>query len=97
MEGTDTMSMINALWPFVLMAGIFYFMLWRLQKKEQQRRQSMLGSLKKGDKVMTIGGIYGIITKIDGKKVFLEVSEGLIMEFAKNAVSSIDGESNEEN
>ncbi len=57
MEGTDTMSMINALWPFVLMAGIFYFMLWRPQKKEQQRRKSMLGALKKGDKVINIGGI----------------------------------------
>ena len=45
--------MINAIWPFILMGGIFYFMLYRPQKQEQQKRQRMLDSLKKGDKVVT--------------------------------------------
>ena len=48
MQGGDTMSMINAIWPFILMGGIFYFMLYRPQKQEQQKRQRMLDSLKKG-------------------------------------------------
>ena len=51
MQGGDTMAMINAIWPFILMGGIFYFMLYRPQKQEQQKRQRMLDSLKKGDKV----------------------------------------------
>ena len=55
MQGGDTMAMINAIWPFILMGGIFYFMLYRPQKQEQQKRQRMLDSLKKGDKVVTIG------------------------------------------
>ena len=42
------MAMINAIWPFILMGGIFYFMLYRPQKQEQQKRQRMLDSLKKG-------------------------------------------------
>ena len=54
MQGGDTMAMINAIWPFILMGGIFYFMLYRPQKQEQQKRQRMLDSLKKGDKVVTI-------------------------------------------
>ena len=69
MAGGDMMAMINAIWPFILMGGIFYFMLWRPQKKEQQKRQNMLESLKKGDKIITIGGMYGTITNISEKKV----------------------------
>ena len=55
----DMMVMANAILPFILMAGIFYFMLWRPQKQEQKRRKEMLDSLKRGDKIITIGGMYG--------------------------------------
>ena len=48
MFGADTMAMINAVLPFFLMGGIFYFMLWKPQKKQQQDRQNLLNSLKKG-------------------------------------------------
>ena len=48
MQGGNTMAMINGIWPFILMGGIFYFMLYRPQKQEQQKRQRMLDSLKKG-------------------------------------------------
>ena len=57
------MAMINAIWPFILMGGIFYFMLYRPQKQEQQKRQRMLDSLKKGDKVVTVGGMFGVNRK----------------------------------
>ena len=73
MQGGDTMAMINAIWPFILMGGIFYFMLYRPQKQEQQKRQRMLDSLKKGDKVVTIGGMFGVITAISEKKVTLKL------------------------
>ena len=42
MQGGDTMALLNSLWPFVLMGGIFYFMLWKPQKREQQKRQDSL-------------------------------------------------------
>lgn len=87
MEGGNAMSMINALWPFVLMGGIFYFMLYKPQKKEQQRRQALLNGLKKGDKIITIGGVYGTITDISEKKVTVEVAEGVEVVFARSAVS----------
>lgn len=87
MHGGDIMSMINAFWPFVLMAGIFYFMLWRPQKKEQQKRQSMLESLKKGDKIVTIGGVCGTITNISERKVTVEVAENVEMNFLRTAIS----------
>ena len=87
MQGGDTMALLNSLWPFVLMGGIFYFMLWKPQKKEQQKRQDLLNSLKEGDEIITIGGIYGKIKAISEKRVKVEVAEGVVIEMARNAVS----------
>ncbi len=87
MQGGDTMALINSLWPFVLMAGIFYFLLWRPQKKEQQKRQDLLNGLKKGDEIITIGGIYGTITNISERKVTVKVAENVEIEMSRNAVS----------
>jgi preprotein translocase subunit YajC len=81
MPSGDVMNMVNAVWPFILMAAIFYFLLWRPQKKEQQRHQKMLEALKKGDKVITIGGIYGVVTTVGDKKISLEVAPGIIWIF----------------
>jgi len=82
----EVFNMINAVWPFILMAAIFYFMLWRPQKKEQARRQNMLNSLKKGDKVVTVGGMLGTITALGEKKVSLQLAENVIVDFQKNAI-----------
>ena len=87
MQGGDTMALLNSLWPFFLMGGIFYFMLWKPQKKEQQKRQDLLNSLKEGDEIITIGGIYGKITAISEKRVKVEFAEGVVIEMARNAVS----------
>lgn len=87
MQGGDTMALLNSLWPFVLMGGIFYFMLWRPQKREQQKRQDLLNSLKEGDEIITIGGIYGKIKAISEKRVKVEIAEGVVIEMARNAVS----------
>lgn len=88
MFGTDTMAMINAVLPFFLMGGIFYFMLWKPQKKQQQERQNLLNSLKKGDKIITIGGIYGTITDISERTVKVEVAEGVEVTMVRSAVSN---------
>ena len=87
MQGTDTMALINSLWPFVLMGGIFYFMLWRPQKKEQEKRQNLLNNLKEGDEIITIGGIYGVITAISEKRVKVKIADGVQIVMARNAVS----------
>lgn len=69
------------------MGGIFYFMLWRPQKKEQEKRQNLLNSLKEGDEIITIGGIYGVITAISEKRVKVKVADGVEIDMARNAVS----------
>lgn len=87
MQGGDTMALLNSIWPFFLMGGIFYFMLWRPQKQEQQRRADLLNGLKEGDNIITIGGIYGTITAISEKRVKVKVAENVEIEMACNAVS----------
>ncbi len=63
-------------------------MLYRPQKQEQQKRQRMLDSLKKGDKVVTIGGMFGVITAISEKKVTLKLAEDVEVDFARSAISA---------
>lgn len=84
----DILAMTNAILPFILMAAIFYFMLWRPQKKEQQRRQRMLASLKKGDKIITAGGMYGTLTAVGETKVTVKLAENVEIEFARTSVSA---------
>lgn len=73
--------------PIVLMGLIFYFLLYRPQKKEQQRRNEMLNSLKKGDRIITIGGVHGTITALTDKVVTLKVADKVEVEISRSAVA----------
>ena len=84
----DIIVIANTVLPFVIMAGIFYFMLWRPQKQEQKKRKAMLDSLKKGDKIITIGGMYGTLTKVGPQKVTVKLAEGVEIEFSRTAIST---------
>ena len=74
----------QAILPLLIMVVIFYFLLYRPQKKQQKQRQVLLNSLKKGQKVLTVGGIYGEI-------VSLTVSEKVEMKFARTAIAQVLG------
>ena len=89
---SDAMGMINAVMPMVVMGAIFYFMLWRPQKQQQNKRQQMLDALKVGDKVITIGGMLGEITAIDDKKVTLKLAQDIEIDFLRTAVSHLQSE-----
>ena len=78
------------------MVVIFYFLLWRPQKKQQKERASLLGSLKKGQKIVTIGGIYGEIVELDDEKVKVQVSEKVELTFARTAVANVLSKKNKE-
>jgi preprotein translocase subunit YajC len=75
--------------PFVIMIAIFYFLFYRPQKKEQKKRADMLSSLKKGDRIVTIGGIHGTITGFSDDTVTIKVAEKVEMDFNRSAVASV--------
>jgi preprotein translocase subunit YajC len=83
----DILQIVNASWPFLLMMVIFYFLFYRPQKNEQKKRNELLNSLKKGDRVITAGGVYGTITALTEKSITLKVAEKVEIEFTRAAVT----------
>ena len=69
--------------PIVVMIAIFYFLLYRPQKKQQNRRRAMLDNLKKGDQVITIGGIYGTIVELGDTSLKLKIADGVVIEVVR--------------
>lgn len=82
------MNILASYGPIVIMVLIFYFMLYRPQKKEQNRRKEMLDNLKKGNRVMTIGGIYGEIVAIKENIVTLKITEKVEIEVARSSINT---------
>ena len=75
--------------PFVVIIAIFYFLIIRPQNKKQKETQKMLSALKKGDKVVTIGGIHGTIQSVREQSVVIKVDDDTKIEFNRSAISSI--------
>lgn len=80
-------GILGLILPFVLMFVIFYFLLIRPQQKKQKTRNAMLSALKKGDKVVTIGGLHGTILEITDDIVVLKVNDVTKLTFDRSSVS----------
>ncbi|WP_054941884.1 preprotein translocase subunit YajC [Paenibacillus ihuae] len=80
-------SILGLVGPFVLMFVVFYFLLIRPQQKKTKTRNSMLKALKKGDKVVTIGGLHGTITEISDDIVVLRVNDVTKLTFDRGSIS----------
>jgi preprotein translocase subunit YajC len=74
--------------PLILMFVVLYFLLIRPQQKKQKVRNQMLNALKKGDKVVTIGGLHGTIMEITDDVVVLRVNDATKMTFDRSAINS---------
>lgn len=82
-------SILPTLITFGLVFLIFYFLIIRPQNKKQKQQKEMLASLQKGDKIVTIGGIRGVITSLKEESLVVKVDNDVTMEFSRNAVSSV--------
>ena len=82
-------SMMASLMPIFLIFVVFYLFIIRPQNKKQKETERMISSLKKGDKVMTIGGIYGVVSSAKDKTVIVKVDDNCKIEFSKSAISSV--------
>jgi len=87
--------MSQSLQPMVLliiMFGIFYFLIIRPQQKQQKEHQAMLDALKKGDKILTVGGLYAEIVKVEDDFIKIKLNDTTIVKLDKAFVSKkIDG------
>ena len=75
--------------PFILIFVIFYFVLIRPQKKRQQKMAAQLSALQTGDKVITAGGIHGLVTNVKERSVTLKVADNVKMEFEKPSIATV--------
>ncbi|MDR2482818.1 MAG: preprotein translocase subunit YajC [Treponema sp.] len=82
-------NFVTTLIPFAVIIGIFYFLIIRPQNKKQKETQKMLAAIKKGDKVVTIGGVHGVIQSVKESSVIVKVDENTKMEFSRSAISSV--------
>jgi preprotein translocase subunit YajC len=73
----------------VIMFAIIYFLMLRPQQKKQKETQNMLNNLKKGDKVVTIGGMLGTVGNVKDTTVMVKVADNTVVEFRKAAIASI--------
>ena len=87
-EGSPWLQLV----PFVLVLGIFYFIILLPMKRKQQKVQEFLDSLKVNDRVVTTGGIYGQITRLDDQKVQLQIADKVRIDVAKAAIGGYQGE-----
>lgn len=81
-------GLFGTLWPIAAMFVVLYFLLIRPQQKRQKTRTSMLSALKKGDKVVTIGGLHGTIVEITDDTVILRVNDSTKLTFDRSSINS---------
>jgi len=89
-SASTSSQLLGTFIPFVLIAVIFYFFLIRPQNKKQKETEKMLNALKKGDKVITIGGIHGTVSSVKEKTVIVKVDDDCKLEFNRTAISSVE-------
>ena len=78
--------------PFVLVLGIFYFIILRPMRQKQQKVQKFLEALKVGDRVITTGGIYGQVTRLGDQSVQIQIADKIRIEVAKASIGGYQGQ-----
>ncbi|MCD6080975.1 MAG: preprotein translocase subunit YajC [Candidatus Omnitrophica bacterium 4484_49] len=78
---------LAAFLPLIIIFGVFYFLLIRPQQKKQKEHQKMLDSLKRNDRVVTIGGIHGVIQDIKKDTVVLKIDDETKVMVDKSAIA----------
>lgn len=75
--------------PMILIIVVMFYLMYRGQKKEQKRRQDMITSIKKDDKIVTIGGLHGTISEVRDDSFKVKIAENTEIVIAKSAVGSV--------
>ena len=84
------MESIGAFLPLVLIFGVFYILLIRPQQKKVKQHREMLNNLKRGDKIITSGGIIGVVNKVaENKEMHVQVSENVEIKIASGMVADL--------
>jgi preprotein translocase subunit YajC len=86
-DGATAPGIGQFLFPFIAIAAVFYFLLIRPQQKQAKQHQSFLGGLKKGDEVVTQGGIVGTVVLVEDRTVTVDAGGGTKLRVVKNQIA----------
>ena len=88
-EGSGAAGFAASLLPIAAMIAILWFLLIRPQQKEQQRHREMVRNLKKGDEVVTVGGVYGRIMSLTDEKVSLKIADNVKVDVERAKIARV--------
>jgi preprotein translocase subunit YajC len=88
-DGSSPTNPLTMFLPLVLIFIVFYFFIIRPQKKKEDNRKAMIAAVKKGDRIVTIGGVHGTVTQVDETSVLAQVDNNTKLRIEKSALSSI--------
>lgn len=91
-QGSPWMSFV----PMILIFVIFYFLVFWPVRKRQKALQKLIENLKRGDRVVTNGGIYGEVAAVDGAVLHLKIADNVKVKIARSAIAGLEGESEPE-
>ena len=90
--GAQAPSALVQFVPILLIFGIFYFLLLAPMRKRQKQHQVLLGALKRGDRVVTNGGLLGEIAAVEEKVVHLKLGDNVKVRVVKSAIAGLEGD-----
>lgn len=82
-------SLFTSFIPILLLFVIFYFLLIRPQQKKQKQHQELISNLRRGDKIVTNGGLYGTVVDVKDHVLVLKIADDVKVELVKNAVATV--------
>ncbi|MDP3298309.1 MAG: preprotein translocase subunit YajC [Thermodesulfovibrionia bacterium] len=88
-EPGGTGAIFSSFLPLILIFVVFYFLLIRPQSKKAKEHKNTLGNLKNGDKIITTGGIYGVIEGIEDDTITLKIAENVKVKMSRSAVAGL--------
>ena len=80
---------LGSMLPFIIVIGAMFFLMWRGQSKERKRREEMLNSIMAGTKVLTLGGIYGVVESVSGEIYKLKIADNVRIEINRAGIASV--------
>jgi preprotein translocase subunit YajC len=90
------LALLMQVLPIVAIGAIFYFLVIAPANKQRRQTQEMINALKKGDRVLTTGGLYGTVQGIENDVVYLKLAENVKVKVARSAISGLVNDSGAE-
>ncbi len=85
----DLNQLFALIFPFLIVFAVFWLLIWRPQSVEQKKRKAMLEAVKKGDEVVTVGGIHGTVVVAKKDSVILKIAEKVEVEVERSGIGSV--------